>query len=78
MQFVGFCDQIVDVVPEHFALRVAEEVLRRGIPDGDIVVEVGRDDCSGTELEQRLQVLLLAPQLCLALLKRFVRKLGAP
>ena len=78
VQLTGFGDQVVDVVPERLDLAVAEEILGGRIPDGDSVVEVGRHDGSGTELEERFPVLLLAAQLCLARLKRFVGKPLAP
>ncbi len=56
-------DEVLDVPADHLLLLVAEQRRRGRVPAGDALVPVHRHDRDGADLDERFEVLLLAPDL---------------
>lgn len=65
MELIGLGHQVVQVAPDGLVGRVAEQPLGRLVPGDHRPLEVGDDDGARTDLEHRLEALLLAPKLIL-------------
>ena len=62
-QLVRVGDQIVQPSSNRLVPRVPEESFRLGVPGRDLRLQISRHDRDGTDLEQRLEVLLLPLEL---------------
>src|SRR5919197_4745045 len=68
-------DEILDRPPERLLLRVPEQRLSSGVPRRNPLIKVERDDRDRADLDQGLDVLLLAAQLFLAAVERVLKLL---
>src|SRR5207247_4279798 len=63
---LGLENELLDRPPERLGLRIPEQRLGGGVPRRHALCEIQSDDRSRADLEQRLDVLLLAAKLLLA------------